>query len=392
MANSPEAPVAAAASSQAEKAKNRELVKRSGHFISRNKMITLAVLASLAASFYWGLWASDRYVSESHVIIERTNLAGGQNMDFSSLLSGTASGTRADQLLLRDFLRSKDMLIKMDGALRLREHYSSSKHDIFSRLGDKNEPIESFHQYFQKRVSIEFDDYTGVLVIRAQAYDAATARQIAEFLLKEGETFMNQAAQKLAGSQVEFLQQQVNRLYDQALFTRQELVAYQNKHGMISPQASAENISAVVARLEGQRIELEAQRRALMAYLVQDHASVVMLTQQIQALDRQIKQEKNKLASSRGASLNQTVEEYQRLEMEAGFAQDVYKTALVALEKGRFEATRMLKQLSVVQAPLDPQEAVEPRRIYNTVVYVLVIWLLTGVALLLRAIVQDHKD
>ena len=374
------------------KEKSRHLVKQTGNIISRNKLLTLAVVASLLSALYWCVWASDRYVSESHIIIERTNLAGGQSMDFSSLLSGTMSGTRADQLLLRDFLRSKDMLIKMDGALRLREHYSSSKHDIFSRLGDKNEPIESFHQYFQKRVSIEFDDYTGVLVIRAQAYDAVTARQIAEFLLKEGEAFMNQAAQKLAGSQVEFLQQQVNRLYDQALFTRQELVAYQNKHGMISPQASAENISAVVARLEGQRIELEAQRRALMAYLVQDHASVVMLTQQIQALDRQIKQEKNKLASSRGASLNQTVEEYQRLEMEATFAQDVYKTALVALEKGRFEATRMLKQLSVVQAPLDPQEAVEPRRIYNTVVYVLLIWLLAGVALLLRAIVQDHKD
>ena len=374
------------------KEKSRHLVKQTGNIISRNKLLTLAVVASLLSALYWCVWASDRYVSESHIIIERTNLAGGQSMDFSSLLSGTMSGTRADQLLLRDFLRSKDMLIKMDGALRLREHYSSSKHDIFSRLDDKNEPIESFHQYFLKRVSIEFDDYTGVLVIRAQAYDAAMARQIAEFLLKEGEAFMNQAAQKLAGSQVEFLQQQVNRLYDQALFTRQELVAYQNKHGMISPQASAENISAVVARLEGQRIELEAQRRALMAYLVQDHASVVMLTQQIQALDRQIKQEKNKLASNRGASLNQTVEEYQRLEMEAGFAQDVYKTALVALEKGRFEATRMLKQLSVVQAPLEPQEAVEPRRIYNTVVYVLVIWLLTGVALLLRAIVQDHKD
>ena len=188
------------------------------------------------------------------------------------------------------------------------------------------------------------------------------------------------------------MQNQVNRLYDQALYTRQELVAYQNKHGLISPQASAENIATVVAKLEGQRIELEAQRRALMAYLVQDHASVVMLTQQIQALDRQIAQEKAKLASSRGVSLNKTVEEYQRLEMEAMFAQEVYKTALVALEKGRIEATRVLKQLTVLQMPHLPESSVEPRRIYNTVVYVLVIWLLAGVAVLLAAIVRDHRD
>ena len=39
-----------------------------------------------------------------------------------------------------------------------------------------------------------------------------------------------------------------------------------------------------------------------------------------------------------------------------------------------------------------PESSVEPRRIYNTVVYVLVIWLLAGVAVLLAAIVRDHRD
>ena len=37
--------------------------------------------------------------------------------------------------------------------------------------------------------------------------------------------------------------------------------------------------------------------------------------------------------------------------MNAEFAQDVYKTALIALEKGRIEATRTLKKVSVLQAP-----------------------------------------
>ena len=374
------------------KERGRRFLERVCFLAWHNKLLTLALLASLLSGVYWLLMASDRYVSEAHIVIERTNLASGQTMDFTSLLSGSMSGTRADQLLMRDYLRSKDMLVKMDRALKLREHYSNSRHDVLSRLWSKATPIEHFQEYFLSRVSVEFDDYTGVLVIRAQSYDAETARKIANFLMQEGETYMNQTAQTLASSQVEFLQNQVNRLYDQALFTRQELVAYQNKHGLISPQASAENIATMVAKLEGQRIELEAQRRALMAYLVQDHSSVVMLTQQIQALDRQIRQEKNKLASSRGAALNQTVEEYQRLEMEATFAQEVYKTALVALEKGRIEATRVLKQLTVLQMPHLPESSIEPRRIYNMVVYVLVIWLLAGVAVLLAAIVRDHKD
>jgi capsular polysaccharide transport system permease protein len=86
------------------------------------------------------------------------------------------------------------------------------------------------------------------------------------------------------------------------------------------------------------------------------------------------------------------VEEYQRLEMAAGFAHDIYKTALVALEKGRVEATRNLKKVSVVQNPTLPQQPLEPRRLYNIIVSVLVTLLVAGIVHLLAAIVRDHKD
>lgn len=78
--------------------------------------------------------------------------------------------------------------------------------------------------------------------------------------------------------------------------------------------------------------------------------------------------------------------------MEAAFAQDVYKTALVALEKGRVEVTRNLKKMSVIQAPTLPQYPMEPRRYYNTLVFMLIAMLLAGVIHLLAAIVRDHKD
>jgi capsular polysaccharide transport system permease protein len=78
--------------------------------------------------------------------------------------------------------------------------------------------------------------------------------------------------------------------------------------------------------------------------------------------------------------------------MEAGFASDVYKTSLVALEKGRVEATRNLKKVSVVQSPTLPTTSLEPRRFYNIIVSLLVIFLVAGVVHLLAAIVRDHKD
>ncbi len=360
--------------------------------LMRRPILGSAVLLSLLAAGYWLLVASDRYVSESRVIIQRTDITGGQGMDFASLLGGAAGGSRTDQLLLRDHLLSVDMLRKLDAALDLRAHYSDSRRDPLSRMWSKEHSIEWFHRHYLSRVSIELDDYSGVLVVKAQAYDAQMAQAIAQFLVGEGERFMNGLAHKLAQDQVGFLEQQVSQMSARVHLARQAVLDYQDKKGLVSPQATTENLASLVAKLEAQRTELQTQRSALAAYLVPSHANVVLLDQQIAAVELQIAQEQAKLASPQGRTLNRTVEEFQRLEMEAKFSLDIYKTALVALEKGRIEATRNIKKVSVIQAPSLPEYPLEPRRFYNTLVFLLTALLLAGIAQLLAAIVRDHKD
>ncbi len=119
----------------------------------------------------------------------------------------------------------------------------------------------------------------------------------------------------------------------------------------------------------------------------------VLVEQRIEAIEKQIAQEQAKLAAPGGKTLNRTAEAFAQLELQAKFRPlDMYKTALTALEQGRLEATRTLKKLSVLQQPNLPQDALEPRRLYTTSVWVLTILLLAGVLHLLLAIVRDHQD
>jgi len=360
--------------------------------VVRRKIIAAALMASVAAAVYWLALASDRYVSEAHVIIQRTDLPGGQQLDFSSLLGGAGSGSRTDQLLLRDYLLSVDMLNKLDAALGLRAHYSDTDRDPISRMWREDLAMEWFHRHYLSRVSVEFDDYAGVLLIKAQAYDPKMARAITARLVDEGERFMNALASNLAQEQVAFLEKQVSQMSGRALEARQAVLGYQNRKGLVSPQATAESIAGIVAKLEAKRTELQTLRSASQAYLVPTHPSIVQLDQQIAAVEKQTIEEKAKLASPGGQTLNRVIEEFQRLELNAVFAQDVYKTALVALEKGRIEATRTIKKVSVLQSPTTPEYALEPRRIYNTVVFLLMAMLVAGVLHLLAAIVRDHQD
>src|SRR5690606_17936875 len=130
---------------------------------------------------------------------------------------------------------------------------------------------------------------------------------------------------------------------------RQTLVNFQNEKGLVSPQGTAENLAAIVNHIEAQLAALQARRNAMLGYLMPDSAGVAELNLQIAALEKQARAERRKLAAPNGKTLNRTVEEFQRLQMNADFAQDVYKTSLVALENGRVEATRVLKKVSVLQ-------------------------------------------
>ncbi|QXR35681.1 chain-length determining protein [Alcaligenes aquatilis] len=354
--------------------------------------VRVIFILAVLTSAYWLFFASDRYVSEANVIIRKTDSVGAPSFDLGMLVSGVASADRANQLLLRDYLLSVDMLKKLDESLDLRAHYSSSEHDLISRLWFQDESMEWFHQYYLSRVSVEFDEFSGVLRIQVQAYEPAMAQAITQQLVQEGERYMNVLGHEMAQVQVNFLVTQVDQAQERFQKASQELLNYQNKAGLLSPQATAESINAIIATLEGQRAQLQTQLASLPKTLDRDHPNIQMLKQSLKAVDAQIKAEKLKLATPSGGTLNKYVEEFYRLEMNVQFTQELYKSSLTALEKGRIDATRMLEKVSVLQSATLPEYPMEPRRLYNTLVTLLLALILAGILKLLKSIVLDHVD
>ena len=349
-------------------------------------------LLCMLGAVYWGIIASDRYISESHIVIQQTQMPATQTMDLSSILGGTPAPNRADQMLLRDYLLSIDMLEKLDKKLSLREHYSDRRRDPISRMWDKDLSTEWFYWYYLLRATVEFDEYAGVLVIRAQAFTPEQAHAITSLLVEEGERYMNDMAHRLAQQQVAFIEKQVEQVYERVMRARMAVVAYQNERNLVSPEGTAEYFSGIVNTLEGQLASLDTQRNAALGYLNPESPTVTDFDLQIAAVKKQISKEQARLTSSNRRTLNRSVEEFQRLKLNAEFAQEVYKTALASLEQARVDAGRTIKMVSVIQSPTHPQYPLEPRRIYNTVVFVLVTLVIFGIASLMRAIVRDHQE
>lgn len=369
-----------------EEGNSTKLVKKVFRWLSRT-----ILLASFICILYC-TFSSDRYVSEAVILIQNTEQITTQNLDVTTLLSNMSSPNKTDQLLLSEYLLSIDMLKKLDKNLNLRAHYSDNRWDFASRMWLGKYYIEWFYRYYLSRISITLDELSGVLRIQAQAYDPGTAYRITQFLVEDGEKFMNEMSHALARKQVEFLDKEVAQDYADILKASKKILNFQNKKGMVSPKAVVENINEIISKLEVQRSELQTQLSALPHTLDIDHPTRKALKLSLLAIEHQIEKEQVKLASTSGTPLNSLMEEEQLLQQELKFKQDVYQTSLVALEKGKMDAARALKQVSILQKPTFPEYALLPNRLYDILICICITFLMLGIINLLKLIILDHVD
>ena len=348
---------------------------------------------SIVACIYWTM-ASDRYVSEAVVLVQNTETGGASSpSDLLSMFTG-GSGNKTDQMLLIEFLTSIDMLNKLDSELDLRGHYSDTNADIISRMWSKDISTEWFYKYFKNRVTVAYDEYSGVVRISAQAFDPETATKITTLLVQNGEDFMNKLSHKIADEQVLFLSQQVEISKNELLVANEQLLDFQNKRNMVSPTTEVENYQSLIANLEKQKSEILVKIDTLPANLGNNnHIKQSMLTN-IKAIEEQISKLREKItnANEKVSALNEIADEERLLKMDVEFKKEIYSSTLSGLAKGKLSAARLIKNVGILQSPSKPQYAVKPERLYSIAATIVVMLLVLGMLQLLKAVILDHVD
>lgn len=349
---------------------------------------SLVLFSTLTAALYWSLIATDRFVSHANVVLLSAQISK-PDVGLSAILSGMNNN---DLLILRDFMLSTDMLARLQAKLDVRAHYSNPDIDRLSRLSAPDVPTETFHRYMLKRLSVELDEYAQVLRISAQAYDPKMAQQIVALLLETGEEHMNAMGHRLAEEQVHFIEKQVEVLRQRMLEDNDRLLKYQNEHGLVSPTETVGSLSGVIGKLEGDLAALQARKAALSVSQSERAPEMMKLNSEIKGMREQIATERARLARASGDALNRLAAEYELLRLQYEFSNELYSSAVTALENTRVEAARSLKQVSVLQTPTLPEYSTRPRRLYNITVFA-ILAALSGIILqLLLAIIRDHKD
>ncbi|MDE8809129.1 sugar transporter [Aeromonas hydrophila] len=347
------------------------------------------VFCFFIAVLYIGIIASDRYVSRADIIIKQADQIK-MLPDALSML-GIGGSNHQDVLLVQDYLKSWDLLAKLDKELAFKTHYQSSNADYFSRLSD-NVSREDFLEYYRKHLTLRLDDLSGVLTIELQAFDPEYGQQVVDLMLKESERFINKLGHQVALDQLAFVEKEVDRAYQRLQAEKAKVLAFQNSHQLISPESTSSARLNVVSQIEGELVRQQAELKQLRSYMKESAPSVISVQSRVNALSKQLQQEQARLTGVHKDSMNEITAGYMDVQTQATLAADLYKTGLISLEQARVEAYRKLKHLLIITKPTLAEDAEYPRRLYNLATVGVLLCLFYGLIVMGLATLREHQD
>lgn len=340
---------------------------------------------------YLVIFSQPRYMSESKVAVKRPNEIDSSSLNVGLLLGASNPSSAEDSLYLKEYINSPDMLMALDKRLNFHQAFSQSGWDLFFHL-PADATTEEFLDYYRSRISIAYDEKSGLLNIQTQGFTPEFAQAFNHAVLKESERFINELSHRISREQMQFAEEELRQTRERLNESKKRLLAYQNKNNVLDPAASAEAATTLVNTLIAKKIEMEADLRNLLTYLRADAPQVVSTKNAIKALQAQIDEEQSKITAPEGKKLNSMAVDFEEIKGTVAFDTDLYALALKALEKTRMESARKLKTLSVISSPQRPEESSFPNIPYLLISWLLVCGLLFGTAKLLLGIIEDHKD
>lgn len=359
--------------------------------LNRLDSFKTVIYIMIVVIFYYTFIAADRYVSNVSLSVKSTD--GGSPISLSGIesLVGVASSSTEDIKLLQEYIKSFDMLQKLDEKINLRSLYEKQKIDLFFRIYSSTSK-ESYLKYYRDRIHILFDDTTGLLNVAVEGFSPEDARNISAAILEECERFINEISHNIAREQLRFAQGELESAKQKYKDAKNELLAFQNEYGVFDPQSLAKTKAGFITEIELQISKKETELNTMRSYLNDNAPEIAALKAELRAHKEQLEKEKRKVASNASQDkLNDVVAQFEALYLNLSFAEDVYKTAITAVETTRIEIGRKAKQVVVIQSPYVPDSAAYPNKMYNIITIFVILTLIFGVVRLVRAIIDEHR-
>jgi capsular polysaccharide transport system permease protein len=232
-------------------------------------------------------------------------------------------------------------------------------------------------------VTSHYDQVTGIAVAQVKAFRPEDALLIANTLVKLSEELVNKIANRTQNDAVHFAQREVDRAEERLKVIRAKITEYRNKVGVIDPATSvvASN-SSLTQGLKATLAQLETQMQTLRLQNLQPNApAMITLQNQVNSTKAQLAAIEGSVSSNAkdGAPLSKVIAEFEQLDLERQFAQNMVTSTMGALDQARANAAAQHLYITPYVRPSLPEMSLYPRRILaiaTVAALALIVWLI----------------
>jgi capsular polysaccharide transport system permease protein len=327
------------------------------------------------------------YVSETRFSLRSQE--GSGSTELLAFLGQSTGGTGTDAHVIEEYIESSELLTLLNKQLNLQAHYQNSQADFFSRL-QQNPSQEEFTKYFQRQVTIRFNQTSGILKLQVRAFTPQAAQNICQAILSRSEDLINRLRERAIEDSLALSRAEIERAEQRLTNARKKLHQFRMTHNLLDPSAEAGKVEGLVAELEGAAVKVRAELAEAQSYMRKESAKVVGLRARLDALEEQIIKEKLRLAGRGKDTINSLASEYEQLTIEHEFTQKELVVAMQSLEAARIRAESKSRYLVAFIQPTLPDEPLWPRRGYSIGVSFAGILLIFGMGSLMVAAIREH--
>ncbi len=263
--------------------------------------ILTVVLPTTIATLYYGLIASDVYISESRFVVRSPQRQVQTGL--SALLQGSGfSRSQDDTYSVHDFVLSRDALTELDQKLGVRKAYASQENDFINRFPglDWDDSFEAFHRYYRKQVSIDYDTASSITTLKVRAFTADTSKQVNDLLLKMGERLVNNLNDRSRQDLIKTAEQEVQVAEEKIKTAATALAAYRNTQTVFDPDKQSALQLQGVAKLQEELLTTQAQLEQVRR-VSPNNPQVASLNSRVENLRKSIANETAKVAGANGS-------------------------------------------------------------------------------------------
>ena len=353
--------------------------------------VLIVVLPAGGYGWYLFTAAADQYESNAG-FSSRTEQAPSP-FDVLGVIAGGSNSSSSDMDIVFQFIRSQELLGRVDAKLNLRKIFSKPSHDPLMRFAPDGS-TEDLLAYWQRMVVPDFDRATGLMTLTVWAFDPKDAQDIAIEVLAQSTAIINDLSKTAQADTSRYSQESLAKSEKRMAAAQQSLTDFRVANGILDPAQQVSGTAQVVNTLVQQLATAQIDLDLLSGTVPKDDPRLGQLNRRIAVIENRIAAEQAKvggLPDAGAPNYAKLVTDYQNLMMEQDFSQKAYLAALGAYDQAINDAQHQTRYLATYLQPTLAQTSTAPQRPLQIVLTALVGLLAWSIGVMIYYALRDRR-